>query len=845
VGARAQRDAVAREVYSRVFDGIVERLNSNLGSVNVLSNDREEMAIGLLDIFGFEDMPRNGFEQMLINLTNERIQHLYNSIVIEREMSTYRQEGISLVFDPGPDNLACVNLFTSTSNPCGIVKLLSDQCLTGRDGPALVSILNGAFSHDPSYKVCGPQYIQRTMDAKGLRTSGKKMDIDYRECFGIQHYAGPVLYIVRDFLVKSKDGLPPHLHDVLQGSSDVHVSSMPLKPQNSKATVGQKFCAQLEVLIKELESSETSFVRCIKSNPQMLPGVFHRSLVLEQLVQGGVVKAVQIRHNGFPDRMTFEDFSNELYAWKPLCQSGNARSRCQSIVASIIGSEPEVAHDFVLGNTKILMKVGVLAFLRGVTRMRMTCMARRLQRWWRQVIGTEQLQKVNEVLDAFDAAKLVAHSSGLHELPGLSKILQRAQAQVVFVREALAAAWTLNGQDVRKVIVAFRPQVRLPGLREAVDTAAAEVERVKVRKLEADAELGAALGQAAQSIESLLNRIPLVEEACAGMDDDSLARKCRLECIATRHHLEELQKTGFVELKQRGLANFDCEGYETVKTDDVWQQLQLLLANAAASVIEVERLGSDLVAKRKEFECLLRQFQVSYCEAIEQLEALEDLGTRCVTEGLGGVADAIRDAWQVNSDLEQLLREASDAHACREAFQAFSAKVQLAVEAVESSLENLAAREKEHEECGVGACARAVEFIVHCDSTKWGDSLALVGEGKDLHCWGAGEHGGPLPLTCMDENGMLTWPWWTLSAPLEMQLGQQLEYKYIIVRGDGSYVWETGVLGENRHRIIDASILRKGVIDDGTFGKLTQLEDHEPSTLTQPFSGTESLIMGA
>merc|ERR1740129_1013242 len=66
--------------------------------------------------------------------------------------------------------------------------------------------------------------------------------------------------------------------------------------------------------------------------------------------------------------------------------------------------------------------------------MRMTCMARRLQRWWRRVMGSEQFQKVSEVLDAFDAAKLVAHSS---------------------VREALTEAWTASKrQDVKKVILA-------------------------------------------------------------------------------------------------------------------------------------------------------------------------------------------------------------------------------------------------------------------------------------------------------------------------------------------------------------------------------------------------------
>merc|ERR1712203_374461 len=72
-------------------------------------------AVGMLDIFGFEDMQVNGFEQLFINFTNERIQQLFNTIMFEREEEVYKLEGIdskALGLETQKDkNRECVCLF--------------------------------------------------------------------------------------------------------------------------------------------------------------------------------------------------------------------------------------------------------------------------------------------------------------------------------------------------------------------------------------------------------------------------------------------------------------------------------------------------------------------------------------------------------------------------------------------------------------------------------------------------------------------------------------------------------------------------------------------------------------
>ncbi|KAM9981580.1 hypothetical protein ACTFIY_003902 [Dictyostelium cf. discoideum] len=84
-GAYYSRDALAKALYSRLFDWIVGRVNSALG----YKQNSQSLMIGILDIYGFEIFEKNGFEQMVINYVNERLQQIFIELTLKTEQEEY------------------------------------------------------------------------------------------------------------------------------------------------------------------------------------------------------------------------------------------------------------------------------------------------------------------------------------------------------------------------------------------------------------------------------------------------------------------------------------------------------------------------------------------------------------------------------------------------------------------------------------------------------------------------------------------------------------------------------------------------------------------------------------
>ena len=80
-----------------IVEYIVNSINDKLDVVGI-------KYIGILDIFGFESLETNSFEQLCINYVNESLQNQFNKYTLQHSQSEYIKEGINWDYIEYTDN---------------------------------------------------------------------------------------------------------------------------------------------------------------------------------------------------------------------------------------------------------------------------------------------------------------------------------------------------------------------------------------------------------------------------------------------------------------------------------------------------------------------------------------------------------------------------------------------------------------------------------------------------------------------------------------------------------------------------------------------------------------------
>ncbi|XP_035666799.1 unconventional myosin-IXAa-like isoform X13 [Branchiostoma floridae] len=193
--AVATRDALAKSLYSGLFDWIVLQLNHALLHKEAKGHHQGNW-IGVLDIFGFEDFgQQNSFEQFCINFANEHLQYYFNQHVFKLEQEEYQKEGIQWKNIDFIDNTGCLSLIAK--RPTGLLHLLDEESrLPNATSETLLTKFHQQHEDNGYYE--RPQVNEPS--------------------FVIVHYAGKVKYQIQDFREKNIDLMRSDIVSVLKNS---------------------------------------------------------------------------------------------------------------------------------------------------------------------------------------------------------------------------------------------------------------------------------------------------------------------------------------------------------------------------------------------------------------------------------------------------------------------------------------------------------------------------------------------------------------------------------------------------------------------------------------------------
>ncbi|PAA89248.1 hypothetical protein BOX15_Mlig007848g1 [Macrostomum lignano] len=342
-------NALAKSLYSRMFAWLVNRVNQTLDT-----KAKRQYFIGVLDIAGFEIFDFNGFEQICINYTNERLQQFFNHHMFVLEQEEYKKEAIDWEFiDFGMDLAACIELI---EKPMGILSILEEECMFPKasDTTFKNKLYDNHLGKSPNFGKPKPP------------KPGKA-----EAHFELHHYAGTVGYNITGWLERNKDPLNETVIGVLSASKE-HLVALFFPPKAGKKrkgggmqTISATHRESLNKLMKNLHSTSPNFIRCIVPNEFKQTGVVDAHLVLHQLHCNGVLEGIRICRKGFPNRMIYSEFKQRYSILAPnVIPEGFVDGK--AVGGKILEAVQLDKQQYRLGNTKIFFKAGVLAELEDI-----------------------------------------------------------------------------------------------------------------------------------------------------------------------------------------------------------------------------------------------------------------------------------------------------------------------------------------------------------------------------------------------------------------------------------------------------------------------------------------------
>ncbi|XP_077539631.1 myosin heavy chain 95F jaguar [Haemaphysalis longicornis] len=661
--ANNARDALAKAVYSKLFDFIVRRINQ---SIPFSSSSHY---IGVLDIAGFEYFQVNSFEQFCINYCNEKLQQFFNERILKEEQALYEREGLCVKKIEYVDNQDCIDLLEGKGT--GIFDLLDEESKLPRSSHThFTSVLHSTH----------PKHFRLAVPRKSKLRDHREITDD--EGFLVRHFAGAVCYETAKFVEKNNDALHASLEGLVQETKNSFVRTLfeaeagskpasACKGKLSFISVGSKFRSQLHALMDKLQQTGTHFVRCIKPNLRMVDHCFEGGQILSQIKCSGMTSVLELMQQGYPSRAPFSDLYNMYKQYlPPELARLDPRLFCKALFKALGLNE----RDFRFGLTKVFFRPGKFAEFDQIMKSdpeNLAQLVRKVQKWllvsrWKkaQWSALAVIKLKNKIIFRRENLVVIQKTVKMHLVkrkyrPRYRCMMKlRALCQQVQQMSSLAAQLKKDGQQSRAEIQALEARI------------AGTMKRIKEGSIggpvEMEREQNALILAGTQLMNALNQRIQQQKVA----EEQERMRRVQEEMERARRHREEEERRRKEEEENRQ-RKIQMEAVR--KAEEKAKQLEdARLAKAMQEKLVLEQQEEQI--RNQQIEQESRDHELALRLAQENNSVVEDVGTpvlpvrsqgRAKSEGKFDLSkwkySELRDVINTSCDLELLA-------ACREEF---------------------------------------------------------------------------------------------------------------------------------------------------------------------------------
>ncbi|KAJ3349531.1 Myosin type-2 heavy chain 1 [Entophlyctis luteolus] len=533
------RDSVTKVIYTKLFDWLVLAINKNL----MRESTDSQNFIGVLDIYGFEHFAVNSFEQFCINYANEKLQQEFNAHVFRNEQEGYVQEGIVWKMIDFVDNMECIELIEGKkSGPkLSILSLLDEESRLQNekaDANFVTKLVANFEKHNYYVK---PRFGNTD--------------------FTVRHYAVDVTYNSAGFVEKNKDSMSEELQEVLANSNNVFLkdilqvtvereqkseetSIMNRRSTQSapkKPTLGSMFKESLEDLMTTIRATEGHYIRCIKPNMAKKAFEFEGAMVLGQLKACGVLETIKISNAGYPNKLSYADFSSRYNVLVKSDSWGmdDKKQLCEMIVKQVLQDSTK----YQFGKTKVFLKSGQIAFFEDRRKDRIQHFVSFLTKNTRRFIARRKFLRMK-----YSAVILQSAFRGLIVRKEVSEEIEREQqakaqreqellefVSATKIQAAFRGSYVRNQYcHDRALVVILQSAVRTKASKKILASLKAEaknVERVKEKAFSLESKVV----ELSQSIREKDLEVKRLSERCMTYESQIASWKEKFDLLEAKH----------------------------------------------------------------------------------------------------------------------------------------------------------------------------------------------------------------------------------------------------------------------------------------------------------------------